>query len=253
METAHTEGLTRASYREAQDRLGIADDAVFAEGVEKILLDEQNYPEFGPWPTGDQGGRAGDPRESADVAAALDYLPVPGMLARAAQAAGPTLAAGARVLGQAAKEGALLPLTMSVGGSAGGAAAKGPTKFLNLSPEDLPQNVGKFTLEQRNGKWVTVSSSGDVFSARGKYTFVVQDGKITVGRSGAALGSRPAAGHVDLALGNPVDYAGEIQFGGTKARGTLRTWNNASGHYQPRPEFATQAGLPMNRFEPWEP
>jgi RHS repeat-associated protein len=115
MEAAHAEGLTRASYREAQDRLGIADGAVFAEGVERILLEERYYPEFGPWPTGDQGGRAGDPRESADVAAALDYLPVPGMLSQAAHAAGPKLLSAARVLGEGAKEGALLPLRLSMG------------------------------------------------------------------------------------------------------------------------------------------
>ena len=64
-------------------------------------------------------GRAGDPRESADVAAALVYLPVPGMLSQAAHAAGPQLLSAARVLGQGAKEGALLPLRLSMGVPAG--------------------------------------------------------------------------------------------------------------------------------------
>ena len=88
-------------------------------------------------------------------------------------------------------------------------------------------------LEKRNGKWVTVSSSGDVFNAKGRYIFVQQNGNITVGRMGVVYDSRIRAGHIDLSGGAPVDYAGEVQFSGTTNPGRLRYWTNGSGHYRP--------------------
>jgi hypothetical protein len=67
-------------------------------------------------------------------------------------------------------------------------SAQAPKKFPNLFPEDAPQSVRSFRLEQRGGKWVTISPSGNVFSPKGRYIFVVQDGSITVARQGSALG-----------------------------------------------------------------
>ncbi len=119
--------------------------------------------------------------------------------------------------------------------------------YHNLYPGDLPRSIGKFHLEMRDGKWVTVSSSGDVFTARGRYIFVTQDGVTTVARNRAVLSGKPEAKHFDVSGGGPVEYAGEAEF---TQRGQVRRWDNNSGHYQPDEEHAEQAGLPMNRFQP---
>jgi hypothetical protein len=124
---------------------------------------------------------------------------------------------------------------------------KAPKLFPNLIPEDVPKKVGSFRLEMRDGKWVTVSSSGDVFTARGRYVFVTQGGKITVGRAPRTMGFRQEVKHIDLSKGVPVEYAGEVEF---TQKGQVRTWSNDSGHHLPDPKFAPQAGLPMDRFRP---
>lgn len=50
--------------------------------------------------------------------------------------------------------------------------------------------------------------------------------------------------HPSIAKGKQVLYAGEIFFN----NGRLEWWSNGSGHYQPGPEDAGQANLPMDRF-----
>jgi len=50
--------------------------------------------------------------------------------------------------------------------------------------------------------------------------------------------------HPSIAEGKQVLYAGEIFFN----NGTLQWWSNGSGHYQPYPEDAGQANLPMDQF-----
>ena len=50
--------------------------------------------------------------------------------------------------------------------------------------------------------------------------------------------------HPVLADGQSVAYAGEAAF----RHGELEWWSNASGHYQPDPGHAEQAGLPMENF-----
>jgi RHS repeat-associated protein len=115
-------------------------------------------------------------------------------------------------------------------------------RFVNLFPEDPVRAVSRYKLEQRAGKWVTVSATGRTRSATGHYIFVRQNDTIFVQRE-------TRAGHIDLAGGRPVDYGGQIQFSGRNNRGTLRTWNNGSGHYQPLARLAQRAGLPMDVFE----
>jgi len=56
------------------------------------------------------------------------------------------------------------------------------------------------------------------------------------------------AGHVQLAQGAPVVYAGTVRFSG----GTLDWWSNYSGHYQPIAAFRAQAQLPEDKFVPWQ-
>ena len=50
--------------------------------------------------------------------------------------------------------------------------------------------------------------------------------------------------HPSIAEGKQVLYAGEIFFN----NGQLEWWSNGSGHYQPYPEDAEQANLPMDQF-----
>jgi hypothetical protein len=50
--------------------------------------------------------------------------------------------------------------------------------------------------------------------------------------------------HPSIAEGKQVLYAGEIFFN----NGTLQWWSNGSGHYQPDPDSAEQANLPMEHF-----
>jgi len=103
----------------------------------------------------------------------------------------------------------------------------------------------------REGKWVTVAPDGAVRTASGTYDFVVVDGQIFVDRP-VKVGGQTRKGHVDLAGGMPVDYAGQVQFSGRTNRGQLKAWNNASGHYYPNPAFAEQGRFPLNKFEPVE-
>jgi hypothetical protein len=50
--------------------------------------------------------------------------------------------------------------------------------------------------------------------------------------------------HPSIAEGKQVLYAGEIFFN----NGKLQWWSNGSGHYQPDPDTAEQANLPMDSF-----
>jgi RHS repeat-associated protein len=121
--------------------------------------------------------------------------------------------------------------------------------FDNLYPEEGFRNVPRSLLEQRDGKWVEVTPSGEVRSATGRYNYVVQDGTMYGSRIRMEVGQQQA-GHADLARGSEVDFAGEVTFSGRTNRGQVRNWNNASGHYTPDPTAAPQAGLPMEQFQP---
>lgn len=54
--------------------------------------------------------------------------------------------------------------------------------------------------------------------------------------------------HAQLADGRPVIYAGTANF----ARGEMAWWSNYSGTYQPIAAFRAQAGLPEDKFVPWQ-
>ncbi len=133
-------------------------------------------------------------------------------------------------------------------GTVGGTGAKRRVQFKNLIPEDEPLPVQRSTLEIRDGKWVEITSRGEVRTARGRYTFVQQGEKLYVSKANTTVGwegNRRPVSHIDLARGANVNYAGEIHFTG----GKLDKWTNASGHYRPNPNFANQAGLPLEAFE----
>lgn len=97
----------------------------------------------------------------------------------------------------------------------------------------------RFELVYQQNKWYTVNFSGTLRTASGKYNFVTIAVKIYVHRYG---------GHLDIARGQPVQYAGEVQFSGRTNRGQLRWWNNQSGHYRPANSSAIQAELPIDKF-----
>src|SRR5262249_11371269 len=79
--------------------------------------------------------------------------------------------------------------------------------------DDPPLPVAKFRLELRDGKWVTVSASGMVRSAKGLFVFVTKGGRILVTNPNQLVGDGDrTVFHTDLGNGNPVHYAGEIRF-----------------------------------------
>jgi hypothetical protein len=54
--------------------------------------------------------------------------------------------------------------------------------------------------------------------------------------------------HAQLAGGRPVVYAGTARF----EQGEMTWWSNYSGTYQPIAAFRAQAGLPEDKFVPWQ-
>jgi hypothetical protein len=99
---------------------------------------------------------------------------------------------------------------------------------------------------------VTQNRSGQEvrFLAGGEYDFVSRGGVVTVERF-----MTDGSTHTALAGLGPVDYAGRVWFGsGTSSRGVMRRWDNGSGHFirgaDTNGDYAHQAGLPMNLFDP---
>lgn len=72
----------------------------------------------------------------------------------------------------------------------------------------------------------------------------MKNGKIFLGR--------PRGGHIDIAQGGDVQYAGQIRFGRGDKTGVIKYWNNESGHYKPDAAFSTQAPLPQSVFKPYK-
>lgn len=133
-----------------------------------------------------------------------------------------------------------------------------PQLFANLFPEDQPRHVNRARLQQEaDGRWSYSSSDGTRRLPQGPYT-VVRDSDGVLWGVHQPVGNPPrghrrttfdrVAGHVDVARGEPVQFAGEMVFGGRGARGVLRLWTNGSGHYQVPVVAASQSGLPMSLF-----
>lgn len=122
----------------------------------------------------------------------------------------------------------------------------------NLYPDEAYRAVRRFELKQIDGKWKTVDARGNAFSARGDYNYVVVGDKIYVSNVPAhpGIGQR-IPGHIDIARGGDVGYAGEIRFGhGRGNRGQLQWWDNSSGHYRPKASDANTISdlLPIDLF-----
>lgn len=54
--------------------------------------------------------------------------------------------------------------------------------------------------------------------------------------------------HAQIAGGRAVVYAGTVRF----EQGQMAWWSNYSGTYQPIAAFRAQAGLPEDKFVPWQ-
>lgn len=122
-------------------------------------------------------------------------------------------------------------------------------KFPNLFPEDYPKIIKRSKLEFRDGKWREIMPNLESRTASGVYNFVTIEGIVFTRRASARVGGI-LIGHVDLAMGKKVDYAGRLYFSGRTNRGILRKWTNESGHYRPSPDAMDGAGLPEALFNP---
>ncbi len=96
--------------------------------------------------------------------------------------------------------------------------------YANINPDDVAAVAPRagLRLEQRAGKWVTISTNSGgqevVRSATGTYDFVTVNGRMRVLR----MGSDPISTHTAMAGAGPVDYAGRIVFSGRTNRGKIR-------------------------------
>jgi len=89
------------------------------------------------------------------------------------------------------------------------------------------------------------SGRGVMVRPNGTYNFVRVTGET---RTKAETLVSAKAGHAAIAGGRPVLYAGTARFD----NGSLEWWSNYSGTYQPMAAFKGQAGLPVERFQPWQ-
>jgi hypothetical protein len=99
---------------------------------------------------------------------------------------------------------------------------------------------------QPGGKYQVRSAERQTFwSPTGTFNFVRIQGETP--RSRPLLVSTKLA-HAQMNRGRPVVYAGTARFD----RGQMAWWSNYSGTYQPIAEFRAQAGLPDDKFVPWQ-
>ncbi len=123
-------------------------------------------------------------------------------------------------------------------------------QFVNLfTDQPDPRRLKRGELRQgSDGRW-KIHGSGEPLTAKGTYNYVIQGGQIFVGLAGG----QEKQGHIDIARGQPVEYAGKIKFGsGKNSKGTLIRWTNSSGHYRPEPvrsDWAQEFRLPFDKFE----
>ena len=112
----------------------------------------------------------------------------------------------------------------------------GPT--FRTAPEELvPGPGGRFLLRATDRHTLSPPN--------GTFNFVRIHGEAPKARP-VLVSSRLA--HAQLAGGRPVVYAGAARF----ERGEMAWWSNYSGTYQPIAAFRAQAGLPEDKFVPWQ-
>jgi len=120
----------------------------------------------------------------------------------------------------------------------------GKKLFENLYPDELAEPTLIRKLSFDGEKWRAASRTGRLIKPNGRFNFVVQNGEVYITRQG--IDGR--GGHLDLARGARVEFAGEIRFGHDNSAGILKYWTNASGHFRPGVEYSHQAPLPQELF-----
>jgi hypothetical protein len=109
-----------------------------------------------------------------------------------------------------------------------------------------PQAVAEELVARPGGRFHVRSAERQTFwSPTGTFNFVRIQGETP--RSRPLLVSAKLA-HAQMNRGRPVVYAGTARFD----RGEMAWWSNYSGTYQPIAEFRAQAGLPEDKFVPWQ-
>jgi hypothetical protein len=109
-----------------------------------------------------------------------------------------------------------------------------------------PQAVAEELVTRPGGGFQVRSAERHTFwSPTGTFNFVRVHGDAP--RSRPILVSAGLA-HAQMSGGRPVVYAGTARF----ERGEMAWWSNYSGTYQPIAAFRAQAGLPEDKFVPWQ-
>ena len=126
---------------------------------------------------------------------------------------------------------------------------EGDTLLRNLRPGDaaFSQRPVRTLVQDESDRYWLQSRSGNRITPSGSYDFVTMpDGTIRVARPNSPEFST----HLGLSGGSDVRYAGSIRFGNNTgpSRGTITSWFNDSGHYQPPASLNINAGLPVDRF-----
>ena len=135
----------------------------------------------------------------------------------------------------------------------GGASNAKPNTLSNLFSSDpaILQKTARTLVQDSSGRYWLESSSGNRITPSGVYDFVtLTDGAVKVARSNS---DPNLSTHLGLSKGGEVNYAGTVRFGQNEGanRGTITSWSNNSGHYQPPPSLAGNANLPLNFFVPF--
>jgi hypothetical protein len=118
------------------------------------------------------------------------------------------------------------------------------TRVLRVAPP--PYAMAEELVAQPGGRYEVRSAERHTFwSPTGTFNFVRIQGDTP--RSRPLLVSTKLA-HAQMNRGRPVVYAGTARF----ESGQMAWWSNYSGTYQPIAAFRAQAGLPEDKFVPWQ-
>ncbi|MEH1907879.1 hypothetical protein [Nostoc sp.] len=85
-------------------------------------------------------------------------------------------------------------------------------KFPNLFPQDSPRIIQRSRLLLKEGKWRELRYKREERTASGVYNFIVTLEEIVFIRRANARVADRAIGHIDLAKGEHVKYAGRLYF-----------------------------------------
>ncbi|NVK20796.1 MAG: DUF637 domain-containing protein [Methylocystaceae bacterium] len=123
--------------------------------------------------------------------------------------------------------------------------------FTNLRSGDavVLQSTPRTLVQDASGRYWLESQSGNRITPSGFYEFVTMpDGTVRVARPNT---NPDYSTHLGLSGGGEVNFAGSIRFGNNQGpkRGTITSWSNDSGHYQPPANLSENAGLPTDLFE----